>query len=275
MSQGERLSAQMESKAQSKKEKRDQRQHRHREELDPAQRRAAATAALIELSIPAQILCRVAGVPSKIGDGQRLLVAVDQCWCPDSYRIATDDLANPDGRRMRIQSDHVYCPIHKNKFGIHQLLDKLPLGTRKSTAKKDELLGKINLIFGPLRFYCFQSGVGFGMTGLSADPREALSEVQVSFKVDLRGVLIECFDLPRAHEILETMSDDLPWKDLAEDVRPDLSLNAGWHNCELTPQEKLALHSQQLETAVAARKARMRLINQMRSDADRLMLEKF
>ena len=127
MSQGERLSAQMESKAQSKKEKRDQRQHRRREELDPGQRRAAATAALIELSIPAQILCRVAGVPTKLGDGQRLLVAGNTCWCSDPHTIPTDDTDNPDARRMRIQSDHVYCPIHKKKFGIHQLLDILPL----------------------------------------------------------------------------------------------------------------------------------------------------
>ena len=101
--------------------------HLYREELDPDQRRAAATAALIELSIPAQILCRVAGVPTKLGDGQRLLVAGNTCWCSDPHTIPTDDTDNPDARRMRIQSDHVYCPIHKKKFGIHQLLDILPL----------------------------------------------------------------------------------------------------------------------------------------------------
>ena len=149
-----------------------------------------------------------------------------------------------------------------------------PRGRRFSLARKDALLGKINLIFGPLRFYCLQSGVGFGMTGLSASPKEALDGVQVSPLVPLRGVLIECFDLPRAHEILETMSDDLPWKSLNEDIRDDLTLNADWHGAELTPQEKLALHNQQLETAVKRRKERMKLINQMRSDADRLMLEK-
>ena len=247
--------------------------HVHREELDPDQKREAATAALIALSIPAQILCRVAGVPTKIGDGQRLLVNTDRCWCPDAFVIPSD-ANNPDGLRMRIQSDHIYCPTHKKKFGVHQLLDKLPLGTRKTTAKKDELLSRINLQFGVRRFYVFQSGKNFEMTGVSADPKEALSEVQVSLLVPLRGVLIECFDLPRAHEILETMSDSLPWKNLNEDVRDDLSLNAGWHQCALAPQERFTLKAQQLETAKERRKKRQKLADIMMRDAQQLRFEK-
>jgi hypothetical protein len=173
---------------------------------------------------------------------------------------------------MRIQSDHVFCPVHKKKFGVHQLLDKLPLGKRKTQAKKDELLGKINLQFGPKRYYCFESGKN-EMTGVSTDMTEALSEVQVSPKVDLRGVLIECFNLTRAREILETMGDDLPWRDLHEVLRSDLTLNANWHGAPLTMQEKLELHSQEHEAARAKQKKRQKLVEQMRRDADRLIIE--
>jgi hypothetical protein len=101
-------------------------QHLYREELDADQAREAAIAALIALSIPAQILCKKAGVPTKVGDGARQLVNLNTCWCSSPHTIPSD-ANNPDALRMRIQSDHVLCPFHGKKFSVYALLDILPL----------------------------------------------------------------------------------------------------------------------------------------------------
>jgi hypothetical protein len=243
----------------------------YREDLDADQVRERKIEALCDMPIGAYLICQKAELPIRAQAGGYIL-DLDTCLCPEQHRVATDS-DHPDLEKMRIRGDHVFCVVHKRKFNVRQLLDILPLGKRKTQAKKDALLATINLQFGPVRYYCFGSGKNFEMTGVSTDMKEALAEVQVSPLVPLRGVLIECFDLPRAHEILETKSDELPWRDLHEVLRSDLTLNANWHGCQLTEHEKMALKSQQLETAREKRKKRQKLVEQMRRQADALVIE--
>ena len=243
----------------------------HREELDPDQAREFVIEALCDMPIGAYLICKRAGLPIRTQAGGYIL-DLDPCFCPEKHTVSTES-DHPDLERMRIRGDHIWCVVHQRKFNVRQLLDILPLGERKTTAKKDELLSKINVRPEPPRFYCFQSGLDFESTGMSVDPREAESSVSLNHKVQSRGMLLEVADPQRARQILETMSDTLPWKNLASDIRSDLSLVANWHGAELSPQERLTLHNQELETAVVKRRARKRLVEQMRRAADQLIVK--
>ena len=245
--------------------------HVFREELSEDQARERVIQALCDMPIGAYLICKKAELPIRTEAGGYIL-DLDPCFCPEKHTVSTES-DHPDLERMRIRGDHVWCVIHERKFGVRQLLDLLPLKTRKTTAKRDELLATINIHPAPTRYYCLQSGRDFETTGMSTDPREAEAQVALSPKVQSRGTLIECVDVHRARQILETMTDSLPWKDLAGDIRSDLQLVANWHKCQLTEREKLTLHTQELETAVTKRKARMRLVEQMRRDADLLVVK--
>jgi hypothetical protein len=246
-------------------------QHLYREELTEDQKRERVIEALCDMSIGAHLICQKAGLPIGTQAGIYIL-HLPECFCPEKHVVASDS-DHPDLERMQILGTHVFCPIHKRKFDVRQLLDLLPLGKRKTQAKRDALLAKINIVPQPERFYVYQSGVDFETTGMSTDPREAESQVTLSPKVQARGMLLEVADARRARQILETMSGELPFKNLADDIRDDLTLVANWHGAQLSPQEKMTLHTQQLESAKTKRKARQKLVEQMRRDADRLVIE--
>jgi hypothetical protein len=219
------------------------------------------------------LLCKKAGLPIRIWGGRRIL-ALDKCWCGEPHTVATDADC-PDGERMRLLDKTVLCPIHQTHFSVRQILDLLPLGKRKSVANKDALLATINWDPEPVRRYVFESGEGVGLTlSINTDPVIALAEAHPTPKQLLRGVVTEVADLARVRELIETKGDDLPWRsDLAGQLRDDLSLPANWHGCPLNDREKMLMHQQELETASQKRKARMKLISKMRSDADRLVVE--
>jgi hypothetical protein len=221
----------------------------------------------------AYLLCKKAGLPIRIWGGRRIL-GLDRCWDPEPHIISTESDC-PDGERMRLLDKTVLCPIHQTHFSVRQILDLLPLGKRKSVANKDALLATINWDPEPTRRYVFESGEGVGLTlSINTDPVLALAEAHPTPKQLLRGVVTEVADLARVRELIETKGDDLPWRsDLAGMLRDDLSLSPSWHGASLSEREKMLMHQQQLETAVVKRKARMKLIGQMRSDADRLVVE--
>jgi hypothetical protein len=245
--------------------------HLFREELSPDQVRERKIEALCDMEIGAFLLCKKADLP--IGTQARIYILhLDTCFCPEKHRVASDS-DHPDLERMQIRGDHVWCPIHERKFNVHQLLDILPLGKRKTTAKRDELLAKLNINPQPERFYLYQSGADYETTGLDTDLRDAVASVRLSPKQPCRGVLLEVADAQRARAIIKDMSADLPWRDLHEVLRDDLTLTANWHGAPLTMQEKLALHTQRLETAKTKRAARQKLVEQMRRQADALVIE--
>jgi hypothetical protein len=248
-------------------------QHLLREELTQDEHRERKTdhvAGGIETG--ARLLIRKAGLPTKPAGG-RLVLDLDKCWCPEPHRIDAND-AHSDLLRMYVLDKSVFCPVHRVHFNVRQLLDLLPLGKRKSQQKKDDLLALINWNPEPVRYYAFQSGDAFETTAINTDPVIALNEVHPSPKLLLRGVLLEVASIQRVREILDTKSDDLPWcSDLRGRLRDDLSLSPSWHGATLTVQETGLLHRQALETAVVKRKARMKMIEQLRRDADRLTVE--
>ena len=167
----------------------------------------------------AHLLCWKAGLRT-LPRGGRIVLNLDRCWCPEPHIISTDDDA-PDLLRMRVLGRSVYCPVHDAHFNVRQLLDILPLGKRKTTAKKDKLLATIPWNPEPTRFYVFQSGEDYEVTAIDADPIQALSEVHPSPKQLLRGMVIEVASKQRAREILKS-DTELPWKTLT--LRSDLTL---------------------------------------------------
>jgi len=245
-------------------------EHRSREELTEDQARELKIGALEAMPIGAYLLCkRSAELPIGVWGGNYIL-NLAQCWCPEPHLLDLEGDC-PDGKKMRILGDHVWCPVHDNKFNVRQLMDLLQRGKRKSTANRDRLLSKINLNPEPTRYYVFQSGDHFEATGIDTDLDQALAAVQPTPKQSLRGVLIECASRQRAREILNDQADELPWAALA--LRSDLTLNANWHGCPLNDVEKRVLAEQANETAQQKRGARMKLVEKMRRDADRLVIE--
>ncbi len=243
--------------------------HLFREELSEDQFRERKKDFIVDgIMNGAHLLCRRAGLPITSWAG-RLILNLDACWCPEPHLISTESDC-PSNERMRVKDKSVYCPIHDNHFGTRQLIDMLPLGRRKTTAKTDELLALVNWTPAPDRFYAFRSGEGFNETmALNADPIEALAEVHPSPKQTLSGVVLEVAGKKRAREVLETKSAELPWRTgLHGMLRADLALPPSWHGARLSIQEERMQREQDLETVEAERAARKKLVEQLRRDID-------
>jgi hypothetical protein len=249
--------------------------HILREELTEDEFRLRKTDHIADgIETGAHLLCRKASL-QMMPRGGRLVLNLPQCWCkPEAHVIDLND-AGGDLLRMRVLDKSVFCPVHETHFGVRQLLDLLPLNKRKSQQKKDDFLALIPWAPQPQRYYVFQSGEGDNVTqAIDTEPVIALNEVHPSPKLLLRGVLLEVASIQRAREVLNTKGDDLPWRsDLAGQLRDDLSLPANWHGCPLTQREKALQHQQELETAHVKRRQRMKLIERMRRDANRLVVE--
>lgn len=239
-----------------------------REELSETETREAKISLLLSLIEVAYMICHKAGLPIGIVGGVYTLM-LDSCWCPEKHTVSTDD-DHRNFKRMQIHRDYVLCPVHGTKFPPRQLIDLAPQ-RRKSPQTRDWLLSQFNLIVGPTRFYAFRTPE---TAALGEDFEQTLIDVHPSPKQELDGVLIECLDIRRAREILDSKGDELPWREgLHGLLRDDLTLPPNWHGCPLTLKEQRTLESQQLESAQQQRRARMKLVEKMRRDADRLVLE--
>ena len=248
-------------------------QHLYREELTEDEFRDLKIDHLADgIENGADLLCKKAGLPIR-GWGPRRVLMLDKCWCPEPHVISTESDC-PSSERMRILGKVVLCPVHGSRFNVHQLLDILPLGKRKSVQNRDELLAKINWSPEQKRFYVFESGEGDGMTqAIDTNPVAALDQVRPSPKQVLRGMVFEVSSVKRVRELLELKGDDISWRtDLAGLLRDDLSLPPSWHGCSLNDRERMLEHAQKMETALQQRKARLKLIEKMKRDADRLAL---
>ena len=99
-------------------------EHRSREELTEDQARELKIGALEAMPIGAYLLCkRSAELPIGVWGGNYIL-NLAQCWCPEPHLIDPEGDC-PDAKRMRILGDHVWCPVHDNKFNVRQLMDML------------------------------------------------------------------------------------------------------------------------------------------------------
>jgi len=248
-------------------------QHLYREELTAEEFRERKITHIADgITNGANLLCRRANLPMTPRGG-RLVLDLPQCWCkPEPHKISTEPSAKL--MQMRVLDKSVFCPVHQVHYNVRQLYDILPLGKRKSPEKKDELNATISWNPEPTRYYCHQSGEGSNMTtSINTDPVIALAEAHPSPKQLLRGVVAEVLDIRRAREVLESKSDSLPWRELHGMLRDDLSLPANWHGCSLSQREKMLMHQQELQTAVKKRRERMKMITDLRRDADRLVIE--
>lgn len=244
--------------------------HIFREELDADTHRELKIKFLErECQTAAYTICKKAELPIVFIAGSHFL-NLDACWCPEPHHV--DRSIYTADQLMRVMNDRVECQVHGTKWNVRQLLDILPLGKRKDRKKKDALLAKIAWNPRPERFYAFRGGEGVAsMQSLNPDPVEALRAVHPSQKQKLAGVLIEAATLQRALEILEDDNIELPWHEgLEELLRHDMTLPAGWHGGSLSDKERLIAQDQQAEADREARKATMKLVAELKREADRL-----
>jgi hypothetical protein len=239
--------------------------HLFREPFTEAELREAWTDAVCATQTSAHSICRAGGVKMRGFAGHTVLM-VDRCWCPEPHLISTESV---DFERMRVRGDHIFCPIHDHKIFDRELAGRLPLGTRNDTKKRDALLAELPGArpTEPI-YHCYQSGDGYTVTSIDADPVTALANARPSPKLPLRGVLLQCATLARARELVKLKSDDLFWCELHQ--RDDLDIDVGWHGSELAPQEKFRLLAQQQATAKQRRLERLKVVDRLRREAEQL-----
>ncbi|MDH3653830.1 MAG: hypothetical protein OEN21_06155 [Myxococcales bacterium] len=199
----------------------------------------------------------------------------DVCFLDKEHAVDLSSEIAPDFQRMVLRGggSYLWCPIGNHKITAPQLLNVLPLGKRKNAKNADTLLRKFNCRPVLKRLYVFESGDNFEEQSADADASTALEAVRPSPKTRLRGVLIEAPSLRQAREILEAKRDELPWKELHGKLRSDQTLNANWHDAPLTLQEKTTLRTQEMEAMHDARRARAKLVSQLRREANSLSIE--
>jgi hypothetical protein len=236
------------------------------EAYTPDELREAWTENVLATQTSAHTICRAGGVTLR-GQAGGVQLLTDRCFCLEPV-IYGDESINLD--RMRIRGDHVFCPVHENKISARELMDTLPLGTRKDVNKRDRLLAGIpGARPVETRFYVFRSGTDYTAVGIDADPIQALADARPSHKLPLQGCLIQCAALPRARELVK-LDDGLPYKELS--LRDDGDLDADWHGEPLQAQEAFNLQAQQQATAKLRRLERLKVVDRLRLEAEQLAM---
>ena len=236
----------------------------HREELTDEQIRDAKLELLTNNQIGALMVLKALGEPIKAVHADRYLWARNPLWCdhgPDKH-------VSPELQYMVIKSSHVLCPTCGTGYSISELLNRLPegKGQRKVQGKMDRTLALINFHPQPQRFYYFRYRDSFG---LSTDPTEALAQCHPSARDTFSGVLLEVVDLPRARQVIDDESIALPLCDELR-LRADMTVDADWHNAQMTPSEQRTLKDQQQQGLKEKRRDRQRLIDDMRREMNAL-----
>ena len=247
--------------------------HEHRVEPTEAEWIELGIKYLEQLQMAPHLIVKAAGEP--IGhDGGAYFVIGDRCWCREP-RVKSDDIDAPDFRPLHIRHDGVYDLNHDRLYDVRRLFDLLPRGVRKSTKKRRDLIKKtIRNTELLTRCAAFESGDDYGTQSLNVDPVVALSNAGPSKKAPLRGVIVWAKDIATARETLKQKRDSLPWRDdLTDLLRHDRSLPVDWHRARLTLQEERILREQKAETILLKRRARLKVIDRLRREANALASE--